>query len=86
MKLVPFPDKIPRVQPRSLRVAGSDGLNLRLLEWSSEGVPMLLIHGFGNEAHIWDDFAPVVVSHYRVLALDLRGHGESAWDPEKRYD
>jgi pimeloyl-ACP methyl ester carboxylesterase len=74
------------MQPRSQRVAGSNGLELHLLEWSSEGVPMLLIHGFGNEAHIWDDFAPVVAEHYRVLALDLRGHGDSAWDPEGRYD
>ena len=74
------------MQPRSQRVAGSNGLELHLLEWSTDGVPMLLIHGFGNEAHIWDDFAPVVAEHYRVLALDLRGHGESAWDPEGRYD
>ena len=47
---------------------------------------MILIHGFGNEAHIWDDFAPRVADHYRVIALDLRGHGDSDWDPERRYD
>jgi pimeloyl-ACP methyl ester carboxylesterase len=72
--------------PGSLHVTGSDDLELHLLEWSSAGVPMLLLHGFGNEAHIWDDFSPRVAEHYRVLALDLRGHGESAWDPEGRYD
>ena len=72
--------------PGSLHVTGSDDLELHLLEWSSAGVPMLLLHGFGNEAHIWDDFSPQVAEHYRVLALDLRGHGESAWDPEGRYD
>ncbi len=49
-------------------------------------MPLLLIHGYGNEAHIWDDFAPVVAPHYRTLALDLRGHGDSDWDPERRYD
>ena len=47
---------------------------------------MLLIHGFGNEAHIWDDFAPAVASYYRVIALDLRGHGDSDWDTQKRYE
>jgi pimeloyl-ACP methyl ester carboxylesterase len=72
--------------PGSLHVTGSDDLELHLLEWSNSGVPMLLLHGFGNEAHIWDDFSPRVAEHYRVLALDLRGHGESAWDPEGRYD
>jgi len=49
-------------------------------------VPMLLLHGFGNEAHIWDDFAPVVAPHYRTLALDHRGHGQSDWDPDGRYE
>lgn len=74
------------MDPRSFRASGSDGLELRLLEWSREGIPMLLVHGFGNEAHIWDDFAPAVAGYYRVLAVDLRGHGDSDWDPKKRYD
>jgi pimeloyl-ACP methyl ester carboxylesterase len=46
---------------------------------------MLLLHGFGNEAHVWDDFAPEVAPYYRVLALDHRGHGDSDRDPERRY-
>lgn len=74
------------MKPRSLRVPGADGLALHLLEWSREGVPFLLLHGFGNEAHLWDDTAPLLAPHYRVLALDLRGHGESEHDPEGRYD
>jgi pimeloyl-ACP methyl ester carboxylesterase len=74
------------MQPTSRRIDGDGGLSLHLLEWSSEGVPLLLLHGYGNEAHIWDDFAPVVCPHYRTLALDHRGHGDSAWDPEGRYD
>ena len=74
------------MQPKDLRVKGANGAELHLLEWSTEGVPMLLLHGFGNEAHIWDDFAPVVAPHYRTLALDHRGHGQSDWDPEGRYE
>jgi pimeloyl-ACP methyl ester carboxylesterase len=73
------------MQARDLRVKGANGGELHLLEWSTEGVPMLLLHGFGNEAHIWDDFAPIVAPHYRTLALDHRGHGQSDWDPEGRY-
>ncbi len=74
------------MEPRSRRLSGADGLDLHLLEWSEAGVPLLLLHGFGNEAHIWDDFAPEVAPYYRTLALDHRGHGESSWDPERRYD
>jgi pimeloyl-ACP methyl ester carboxylesterase len=74
------------MQARSRRVPGSSGIDLHLLEWSEQGIPMLLLHGFGNEAHIWDDFASAVAPYYRTLALDHRGHGDSAWDPELRYD
>jgi len=74
------------MDPRSRRVRGAHDLDLHLLEWSDEGVGMLLLHGFGNEAHIWDDFAPQMAPYYRTLALDHRGHGDSAWDPERRYD
>ncbi len=72
--------------PESQRVPGSDGLSMHLLRWSDGGVPALLVHGFGNEAHIWDDFAPAIANAYQTLALDLRGHGDSQWDPEGRYD
>lgn len=74
------------MQPEKKRVAGAHGLTLNLLEWSQQGVPLLLIHGFSNEAHIWDDFAPTVAPHYRVLALDQRGHGESDWHPDAAYE
>jgi len=74
------------MEPNSRTVTGSDDIELHLLEWSREGVPLLLLHGFGNEAHIWDDFAPVVAPHYRTLALDHRGHGDSGWDAGGRYD
>lgn len=74
------------MQPRSRQVSGADGLPLHLLEWSEQGVAFVLLHGFGNEAHIYDDFAPQVAPYYRTLALDLRGHGDSGHDPEQRYD
>ena len=40
---------------------------------------MLLVHGFGNEAHIWDEFAEAMSPYYHVYAVDQRGHGESQW-------
>ncbi|MCC6642538.1 MAG: alpha/beta hydrolase [Deltaproteobacteria bacterium] len=67
-------------------MSGAHGLSLHCLSWSEVGVPLVLLHGFGNEAHIWDDFAPVVAPYYRTLAFDLRGHGDSDRDPGLRYD
>lgn len=74
------------MEPVSHRVEGAHGNRLHVLEWSREGVPMVLLHGHGNDAHLWDDFVPCVAPHYRVLAVDQRGHGDSDWDPQARYD
>ncbi len=74
------------MDPKVTRIPVADGLTLNALEWSTEGVPLLLLHGFSNEAHIWDDFAPSVAEHYRVIALDWRGHGDSDHHAEAAYD
>ena len=46
---------------------------------------MLLVHGSGGHAHWWDVLVPFFVPGYRLLAPDLRGHGESAWPAEAAY-
>ena len=74
------------MEPRSRQISGAHGGSLHLLEWSEQGVPLLLLHGFGNEAHIWGDLGPALAPYYRTLAMDQRGHGDSDWDPEARYD
>ena len=70
----------------SRRIAGADGIDLHMLEWSTEGVPVVMLHGFGNECRIWNDLAPQLAPYYHAVALDQRGHGDSSWDPEGRYD
>jgi pimeloyl-ACP methyl ester carboxylesterase len=74
------------MEPRSRTLSGDGDLPIHVLEWSEEGVPLVLLHGFGNDAHIYDDFAPHVAPYYRTLAVDLRGHGDSGHDAERRYD
>jgi pimeloyl-ACP methyl ester carboxylesterase len=74
------------MEPRSLRLPGTQGLSLHALEWSVEGTLLLFLHGFGNDAHVWDWCAPGFAPHYRVVALDHRGHGQSDRDAEGRYD
>jgi pimeloyl-ACP methyl ester carboxylesterase len=74
------------MEPRSIELPGADGLRLHALEWSREGTLLLFLHGFGNSSRVWDDCAPELAPHYRVIALDQRGHGDSARDPEQRYE
>lgn len=40
-----------------------------------EGPLVLLLHGSGAATHSWRDVAPRLATHFRVLALDLPGHG-----------
>lgn len=56
---------------------------LHVREWRAPLAPTVLcIHGAAAHARWWDDVAPALSAH-RVLAPDLRGHGESA--PGARY-
>jgi magnesium chelatase accessory protein len=38
---------------------------------------LLLIHGAGGSLHSWADLAPLLAQQYRVIALDVAGHGFS---------
>jgi pimeloyl-ACP methyl ester carboxylesterase len=64
-----------------------EGLELSYLRWGAEDGPtILLLHGGGLDATDWGVVAPeLAVAGYRVIAPDLRGCGESEWDPEARY-
>ncbi|TWP51645.1 alpha/beta hydrolase [Lentzea tibetensis] len=43
-------------------------------------MPVVLLHALGSTAGTWDDFAARLAAHGRhVLAVDLRGHGQSSW-------
>jgi (E)-2-((N-methylformamido)methylene)succinate hydrolase len=41
------------------------------------GKPVILIHGVGADSSSWDEIAPGLAQKFRVLRLDLRGHGHS---------
>ncbi|TVQ33813.1 MAG: alpha/beta fold hydrolase [Geminicoccaceae bacterium] len=43
-----------------------------------EGPVLLLVHGVGAATHSWRDLAPLLAKHFRVVAMDLPGHGFSA--------
>ncbi|QTE39648.1 alpha/beta hydrolase [Mucilaginibacter gossypii] len=50
-----------------------------------KGEPLLLIHGFGQNWYMWNRLLPELSKHFRVIAPDLRGVGESA-KPADGYD
>ena len=40
---------------------------------------MVLLHALGERVASWDDVAAQFATRFRVVALDLRGHGASSW-------
>jgi esterase len=62
------------------------GLRLHFLEWGKPDQPaLIMLHGIGRDAHSFDHIAPHFTKDYRVIALDLRGHGDSGWHPDGAY-
>lgn len=54
-------------------------------QWGEEGaLPFLLLHGWTASSFIFKDFGPALAQRYRAIALDLRGHGQSA-KPQGEY-
>jgi pimeloyl-ACP methyl ester carboxylesterase len=48
------------------------------------GAPVLLIHGYTDNARDWVPLVPYLSPHFHLLLVDLRGHGRSA-KPECCY-
>lgn len=46
---------------------------------AGEGRPVVLVHGITESRRAWDPLiAPLIARGYRVVAIDLRGHGDSS--------
>lgn len=54
------------------------GCPIHYLHWGDTSAPgLVLVHGGGGHAHWWSFLAPLLARQYRVVALDLSGHGDS---------
>lgn len=68
----------PGFQP--VRAAGADGVTIAGV-MGGAGPPLLLLHGHPQTHAIWHKVAPTLQQHFTVVALDLRGYGDSSKPP-----
>ena len=60
---------------------------LSYAEWPHEGAPLVIfVHGSRDHSRSWDALAAALHPDYHVIAPDLRGHGDSGWSQDGRYD
>ena len=71
------------VDPRVRYASGNcvvNGLRIHFLEWGDAALPTLvLVHGGGQSAHSWDLVSLALANRFHIVALDMRGHGDSEW-------
>ena len=53
-------------------------VQLEVLDWGGSGPALVLLAGLGDTAHVFDDFAPMLTAHYRVVGVTRRAHGGSS--------
>lgn len=85
-----FDDFIARSlqRPGVSRHAEVAGIRMHYLEWPgpANAQPLLLLHGWLAHAHWWDFIAPWLAEHYRVIAPDFSGMGDSAYRDSYSHD
>ncbi len=61
------------------RAALSDGVTLAYVEEGPRNAPpVVLIHGYTDSARDWAPIAPLLTPRFRLIIVDLRGHGVSS--------
>jgi pimeloyl-ACP methyl ester carboxylesterase len=58
------------------------GIHFRSL---GQGLPLIFIHGFGASMDTWRFLVKDLGHEFRLVFIDLRGHGYSARPPDSRY-
>ncbi len=71
------------MEPASVFVRVND-LDFHYVDWGQNGPPLLLMHGGSRGCRSWDAVARLLCRDYWVIALDAKGHGDSA-KPRRGY-
>jgi esterase len=63
-----------------------NGLRVHYLDWGQPSAPpVVCVHGYTSSAQAFNALARHFQSRFRIIAPDVRGHGETAWSPTEAY-
>jgi pimeloyl-ACP methyl ester carboxylesterase len=67
---------------------GARGVRLAGDSWGDPNAPLVVLqHGGGQTRHAWKGAGELLANAgYYAVAFDARGHGDSDWAPDGRYD
>ena len=72
-----------RAAPVPVAIRLPDGLILRGHEWSRDGPAVVFVHDLGDDLDAWGPVTAGVAAHgFRVISVELRGHGLSDGEPD----
>jgi pimeloyl-[acyl-carrier protein] methyl ester esterase len=54
------------------------------VETRGRGPDLVLLHGWGLNLRVWDGLTRELAKSFRVIAVDLPGHGRSPWNSKAR--
>jgi pimeloyl-[acyl-carrier protein] methyl ester esterase len=54
------------------------------VESRGNGPNLVLLHGWGLNLRVWDGLTRELSKSFRVITVDLPGHGRSPWNPKAR--
>jgi pimeloyl-ACP methyl ester carboxylesterase len=81
-----FMSSVAFAQSPQDRFVTVNGLRLHFLDWGTDSKqPLILLHGIGRVAHTFDHLATHFSKDFHVIAVDMRGHGDSGWSETGAY-
>lgn len=68
-----------------VRAASVDGVNIHFSVTGTESKTVILVHGYTCDETTWTEQVPALARQYRVVTLDLPGHGKSGSPKDGRF-